>query len=194
MPSQNDNKDKASQKDDKDEETPQVKVSFAKELNKSGHTVGNVPSSSGSADYVDTSNSKNENAGSQGNILTDAIRGMTSLVTWPAQNQDSFQSTHDYDEAVCPICLEPYKEGDEICWSSNDDCPHSFHLDCMMKWLMTHDNCPLCRADYLNLKKEEEDETGSADPAINTEENTRSGVGSSRDLEEGEQSNEGVNA
>ena len=50
---------------------------------------------------------------------------------------------------TCAICLERYKEGDEICWSKNENCAHAFHLDCMVEWLMANDDCPLCRENYL---------------------------------------------
>lgn len=64
------------------------------------------------------------------------------------------KSHHNFDDAhelknLCPICLTDFAEGQEICYSSNKDCPHSFHLDCMVEWLMKHDDCPLCRQDYL---------------------------------------------
>eukprot|EP00553_Chaetoceros_curvisetus_P014406 CAMPEP_0204644008 /NCGR_PEP_ID=MMETSP0718-20130828/1153_1 /ASSEMBLY_ACC=CAM_ASM_000674 /TAXON_ID=230516 /ORGANISM="Chaetoceros curvisetus" /LENGTH=191 /DNA_ID=CAMNT_0051665425 /DNA_START=188 /DNA_END=763 /DNA_ORIENTATION=+ len=54
-----------------------------------------------------------------------------------------------YSPKTCAICLEPYKVGDEICWSKNEKCPHAFHLDCMTEWLMENDDCPLCRENYL---------------------------------------------
>lgn len=53
----------------------------------------------------------------------------------------------NYD--LCAICLEGYKEKDEICSSRNKMCPHNFHLDCMVSWLMNHDECPICRLPFL---------------------------------------------
>ena len=50
----------------------------------------------------------------------------------------------------CPICFEPYKENDKICSTKIDsDCKHQFHKACMVKWLLDHDDCPLCRANFL---------------------------------------------
>lgn len=54
-----------------------------------------------------------------------------------------------YSPKSCPICLEEYKCGDEISWSNNHKCPHAFHLDCILDWLMENDDCPLCRGEYL---------------------------------------------
>lgn len=70
-------------------------------------------------------------------------------------NDLSTNSLHD--PKVCTICLEPYKENEEICWSKNEKCSHSFHLDCMTNWLMDHDDCPICRSEYL-----QEHSTGDA--------------------------------
>jgi len=54
-----------------------------------------------------------------------------------------------YSPKACPICLESYRAGDEICWSKNENCPHAFHLECMTEWLMENDDCPMCRENCL---------------------------------------------
>ena len=53
------------------------------------------------------------------------------------------------DHPVCPICLKRYRDGDDICWSPNDECDHCFHSSCMMEWLKYHSRCPYCRRSYL---------------------------------------------
>lgn len=55
-----------------------------------------------------------------------------------------------YSDGVCNICLEDYREGDTVCSSNNPDCAHGFHADCMMAWLLGHDECPNCRLKYLH--------------------------------------------
>ena len=55
----------------------------------------------------------------------------------------------DTEEMTCPICLAEFQEGDDICWSHNPSCDHTFHMDCIEQWLVKHDGCPLCRLDYL---------------------------------------------
>jgi hypothetical protein len=54
----------------------------------------------------------------------------------------------------CPICFADFEVGDKICWSNNADCVHTFHIACLEPWLMKHDECPLCRAQYLVPPKE----------------------------------------
>ena len=56
-----------------------------------------------------------------------------------------------YSPRACPICLESYKEGDEIAWSHNEQCLHAFHLSCILDWLIKHDQCPMCQVNYLNM-------------------------------------------
>jgi hypothetical protein len=50
---------------------------------------------------------------------------------------------------TCPICLGEYKEDEQICWSQNPHCSHAFHRSCADPWLLKHDACPCCRANYL---------------------------------------------
>ena len=54
-----------------------------------------------------------------------------------------------YSPRSCPICFEAYQKGDEIAWSRNVECYHAFHLRCILYWLLDHDTCPMCRADYI---------------------------------------------
>jgi len=63
----------------------------------------------------------------------------------------SSSSKELYTTKSCFICLEPYKVGDNIFYSKNEKCCHSYHETCMMRWLMDHDDCPLCRNNYLNI-------------------------------------------
>ena len=61
-------------------------------------------------------------------------------------------SVNEHPEiSTCSICLQKYKVGDDICWSQNESCEHAFHMECLTPWLMKHDNCPLCRENYLEV-------------------------------------------
>ncbi len=70
----------------------------------------------------------------------------------------------------CAICLDEYEKNDRVCWSSNKECTHVFHEDCIQQWLMTsgkkrstnkyfskhptdkelleNADCPCCRQDF----------------------------------------------
>ena len=87
------------------------------------------------------------------------------------------ETTNSPIKAACPICLDTYQIGDDVIFSRNNDCPHTFHLDCMMEWLLMptqdeedenweegvvrcRDDCPLCRVDYLKFTKIVDEEKG----------------------------------
>lgn len=66
------------------------------------------------------------------------------------------------DQLTCSICLEEYVVGDLVVRlkrnntgdTTNDGsranaCKHCFHEDCILEWLESHDECPLCRVNML---------------------------------------------
>mmetsp|Transcript_735 Transcript_735/g.1146 ORF Transcript_735/g.1146 Transcript_735/m.1146 type:complete len:583 (+) Transcript_735:125-1873(+) len=86
------------------------------------------------------------------------VENMKSLDKAKAMNLTKASSTSSlYSPKSCPICMEPYREGDSLAWSKNADCPHAYHLDCIMDWLMHNDDCPMCRGDYLCLGNDYEE-------------------------------------
>ena len=55
----------------------------------------------------------------------------------------------------CAICLGDYDVGDEVVWSSNQECPHAFHKDCVLDWLIKmqpETPCPCCRQEFTDLE------------------------------------------
>lgn len=55
---------------------------------------------------------------------------------------------------LCAICLEEYHEGDTIVWSSNKNCRHAFHRDCLTNYLVKVKEqetypCPICRQNFF---------------------------------------------
>mmetsp|Transcript_27685 Transcript_27685/g.75467 ORF Transcript_27685/g.75467 Transcript_27685/m.75467 type:complete len:319 (-) Transcript_27685:2458-3414(-) len=58
------------------------------------------------------------------------------------------------DQTSCSICIEQYEAGDVIVrLKSNtpgDFCNHCFHDDCIIEWLQSHDECPVCRVDMIS--------------------------------------------
>jgi Ring finger domain len=49
----------------------------------------------------------------------------------------------------CAICLEIFRNGDEISYSHDPLCRHEYHTTCIMEWLLKHLNCPYCRRFYI---------------------------------------------
>jgi len=51
-----------------------------------------------------------------------------------------FEKSHE--KSSCSICQDDYNEGDRIL---NLPCKHTFHKNCVTKWLTMHNSCPMCR-------------------------------------------------
>ena len=71
------------------------------------------------------------------------------------------------DSTMCPICLCEYEDGEQICWSNNENCAHHFHAACGIAWLAKHNECPLCREEYLVLPEKVSDEENQAEATAN---------------------------
>lgn len=80
------------------------------------------------------------------------LRPSTDVATAVVSSSYKSQFLQDTN---CPICWEPYEQGDLVSSSPNPQCCHSFHKKCITTWLLkpNHDDCPMCRSDYLNLPK-----------------------------------------
>lgn len=60
----------------------------------------------------------------------------------------------------CVICLTGYAVGDKVVWSSNQQCQHAFHQDCVVGWLVKmqpETPCPCCRQEFTDLEKDREE-------------------------------------
>ncbi|XP_010519308.1 PREDICTED: E3 ubiquitin-protein ligase RING1 [Tarenaya hassleriana] len=51
------------------------------------------------------------------------------------------------DGTDCSVCLNEFKENELL--RLLPKCSHAFHIDCIDTWLLSHKNCPLCRAPVL---------------------------------------------
>jgi hypothetical protein len=64
--------------------------------------------------------------------------------------------------SFCAVCLDSYKKKDVVVWSSNSDCPHAFHRNCMVDYLVQKQKsadllCPCCRQCFCKLCQSEKD-------------------------------------
>jgi Ring finger domain len=54
----------------------------------------------------------------------------------------------------CAICLASYEFEDSVVWSTNAECIHAFHEDCVMDWLIKMYEtypCPCCRSPFVEI-------------------------------------------
>jgi hypothetical protein len=89
------------------------------------------------------------------NFASSIRSSLNAQLPWERRPSNSQQVD---SKKQCPICLDDYGIGDEICSSPNHECPHVFHLECMSEWLMKRNECPLCRADYLKVSTDDEEQ------------------------------------
>lgn len=55
---------------------------------------------------------------------------------------DIFNTQNDYDNMCC-ICLSVMDN--ELLIHKIDECKHTFHSSCLIEWLRTSNQCPMCR-------------------------------------------------
>lgn len=67
---------------------------------------------------------------------------------------------HPTAENCCVICLESYQPGESVVWSTNVDCEHVFHRDCIVKYFdkiqrrVASTPCPCCRSPFTSMTVE----------------------------------------
>jgi hypothetical protein len=63
----------------------------------------------------------------------------------PSQHDASVDLNDASELGTCGICLEDYEEGELTKALSCPSRPHSFHKDCIDKWLKLDASCPICK-------------------------------------------------
>mmetsp|Transcript_10310 Transcript_10310/g.15341 ORF Transcript_10310/g.15341 Transcript_10310/m.15341 type:complete len:255 (-) Transcript_10310:841-1605(-) len=75
------------------------------------------------------------------------------LLVLPMPGQDGKSRTVP---AMCPICLCKYEADDVVIQSTNTDCQHCYHDECILMWLSTGKiHCPSCRQIFTKSVKNE---------------------------------------
>lgn len=91
-----------------------------------------------------------------------------------ASSEDPKFDLDDENMEPCVICLTNYVVGDSVCWSHNSACDHVFHSECIIQWLISHEECPCCRQIFLSLEDlVDELPLESAEQAIPNQESPR---------------------
>merc|ERR1711959_814251 len=63
------------------------------------------------------------------------------------ESEDAIQEqlTKNCNQTTCNICLEEFKCGDEI--RKLNTCPHTYHKECIDRWLSRVPSCPICKTE-----------------------------------------------
>ncbi|XP_021897715.1 probable E3 ubiquitin-protein ligase ZFP1 [Carica papaya] len=75
-----------------------------------------------------------------GNVST----GLSKDVISACLRKERCISDGNQEGATCTICLENYKKDEEIGTLKN--CSHEYHVECVERWLLTKNTCPICKA------------------------------------------------
>ncbi|XP_009759313.1 RING-H2 finger protein ATL7-like [Nicotiana tabacum] len=68
-----------------------------------------------------------------------------------------FKQSFSVNDTQCSVCLGDYEAEDKL--QQIPACGHTFHMDCIDHWLVTHNTCPLCRRSILAPTKANTEET-----------------------------------
>ena len=72
-----------------------------------------------------------------------------------SDNNDDHNSCNDDDDDdgnTCSVCLEPFSVDEVLSCSKPFKCKHIFHSECLIPWLMKHEDCPCCRTTLLTTQ------------------------------------------
>ena len=113
----------------------------------------------GNGNGNDNQNDKTETEKDVCSPLKSLFEGLKNSIAppEPEEQQENEQESDSDSDKLCPICLAEFEDDQDVCKSKNDKCQHMFHLDCMIEWLMKHNECPLCRNDYLKDSSSDND-------------------------------------
>lgn len=78
----------------------------------------------------------------------------------------------------CAICLSEYVSGDTIVTSCDPMCPHAFHQECIVEWLVKMQvgaPCPCCRRTFVELSPPAAATTTTVADGVTTGEGVRDG-------------------
>ncbi|CAB9502432.1 NADPH Oxidase [Seminavis robusta] len=71
---------------------------------------------------------------------------------------------------LCAICLHNYEPSQSVVWSTNPQCCHSFHLDCLLDWFAARrrkqHSCPCCRQVFVVAAKKQPKKKPSSQPRL----------------------------
>mmetsp|Transcript_29802 Transcript_29802/g.88442 ORF Transcript_29802/g.88442 Transcript_29802/m.88442 type:complete len:535 (+) Transcript_29802:306-1910(+) len=116
-------------------------------------TAANTASDQSSKlDRIDTDSSDSGDTAKA--VPIDATEESLMQTSVPSPNKDEFENeTFSGEEAdssarICAICLGEFEKGQLV--NCPTKCPHIFHRDCLIPWLVKHGQCPCCRATLLD--------------------------------------------
>lgn len=90
------------------------------------------------------------------NTFEDVIVRPTNQQIAVATERIRFTETSVYNNTSCPITLEPFEDGEQVCRIIH--CAHLFKPAAISDWFQRNVRCPVCRYDIRNFNPEEEEQ------------------------------------
>ncbi|WOG98613.1 hypothetical protein DCAR_0417957 [Daucus carota subsp. sativus] len=91
-----------------------------------------------------------EQIGSVGSGLSEdfIVSNLKSKTFTPSPSSSNVEETTSVNQELnfCVICQTEYKDEEKI---STLDCGHEYHLECVKKWLLVKNSCPICKSAAL---------------------------------------------
>ena len=84
--------------------------------------------------------------------FSSAGREVTYVASAQGESIGNYGSSFENSVAddICSVCLEPYQQGENVSMPRYQQCRHIFHSDCIISWLVKHNDCPCCRTTIVN--------------------------------------------
>ncbi|CAG7867881.1 unnamed protein product [Brassica rapa] len=73
-----------------------------------------------------------------------------SVINVAEESSSSSPQTKDRETEPCTICQESFKNEEKI---ATLDCGHEYHAECLEKWLIVKNVCPICKSEALVMEK-----------------------------------------
>jgi hypothetical protein len=120
------------------------------------NTNTNTDYSSSSASDIESSYGENGTIQLRGNTKNNNTKNNTNKNT---NNNNTNNNTNNEPVMVpnmCAVCLCEFEVNETVMWSSNPQCHHYFHDDCILTWLVKRKEedgtaCPCCRQEFVKV-------------------------------------------
>ena len=86
---------------------------------------------------------------------TDTVEFKKKMEEKTESSNPNETSDKKVDFGTCGICLEDYQYGE---WKKSLSCPHSFHRECIDRWLKQVASCPICKKEVVEKHQAEKKE------------------------------------
>mmetsp|Transcript_33881 Transcript_33881/g.41549 ORF Transcript_33881/g.41549 Transcript_33881/m.41549 type:complete len:317 (-) Transcript_33881:142-1092(-) len=105
-------------------------------------------------DILSDGSVSDDNKGQSTHGLDSIVSRSSIILQLPEQGEEKVRRSIPN---LCAVCLCPYEVGDSVIWAYNSNCPHAFHEDCIIQWLVKMRKgtpCPCCRQEFTDLQQQ----------------------------------------